>query len=187
MLVYTPEVGIDLSMLSKDVKRLKRRFQLDVKGKSEGRLVLRYGHFSLVCSKLKILYRNEQASSVYTTDVITQILSEEGAPLFDARSASLGHTLQGGIPSPTDRARAVRLASKCMAFLEDHAHSLRSRPQRRAPRESAAMITIEGTSISLTPVQDVVKHADMKKRRAVHTWWEGHKKLAEELGGLSYM
>ncbi|KAF9516940.1 hypothetical protein BS47DRAFT_1314797 [Hydnum rufescens UP504] len=171
VLVYTPEVGIDLNVLSKDVKRLKTRFQLDLKGKSQGRIVL----------------RNESASSVYTTEVITQILQEEGPPLFDARLASLGHTLQGGIPSPLDRARAVRLASKCMTFLEDHAHSLRSHPQRRAPRESAAMITIEGTSIFMTPVQDVVKHADMKNRRANHTWWEGYKGLAEQLGGLSFM
>lgn len=83
-----------------------------------------------------------------------------------------------------DRARAVRLASKCMTFLEEHAFSLRDRP-RRASRESAAMITIEGSSINLTPVQDVVKHADMKNRRGTHSWWEGFKELAEKLGGLS--
>jgi hypothetical protein len=45
VLLYTPEVGIDLNILSKDVKRLKTRFQLDVKGKSQGRIVLRYCDF----------------------------------------------------------------------------------------------------------------------------------------------
>ena len=53
---------------------------------------------------------NERASDVYTTEVITKILKEEGQDLFDSRSASLGHTLQGGTPSPLDRARATRLA-----------------------------------------------------------------------------
>lgn len=41
VLVYTPEVGIGLNQLSKDVEFLKKRFKLDVKGKSEGRLVIR--------------------------------------------------------------------------------------------------------------------------------------------------
>ena len=39
--MYTPERGIDLDMLRNDVKYLKRRYALDAKGKSEGRLVLR--------------------------------------------------------------------------------------------------------------------------------------------------
>ena len=40
-LVYTPEQGMDLDLLRDDVKFLKLRFGLDVKGKSEGRLVIR--------------------------------------------------------------------------------------------------------------------------------------------------
>lgn len=40
-IVYTPERGIDLDMLRNDVKYLKKRYHLDAKGKSEGRLVLR--------------------------------------------------------------------------------------------------------------------------------------------------
>ena len=128
---------------------------------------------------------NEKSSSVYTTDVITKILKEEGKDLFDSRSASLGHTLQGGIPSPLDRARAVRLSLKCMAFIEQHAWKLRELPEkkRRAESASAAVITIQGSSIHLTPVEEVVPHADMAKRRAKHSWWEGFKELAEILGG----
>jgi len=172
VLVYTPEVGINLGMLAFDMKNLKNRYRLDVKGKSEGRLVL----------------RNEKASEVYTTDVITKMCKEEGALLFDSRSASLGHTLQGGIPSPLDRARAMRLASKCMTFLEVEAHTLQARSaHRRAPPESAAMITIEGSSVRFAPVTHVVEHADMKNRRAKHSWWERYKDLAHELGGISQL
>ena len=42
--MYTPERGIDLDMLRYDVKYLKKRYSLDVKGKSEGRLVIRWAY-----------------------------------------------------------------------------------------------------------------------------------------------
>lgn len=47
-IVYTPENGIDLATLQDDVKWLKTRYSLDSKGKSEGRVILRYAHLSLL-------------------------------------------------------------------------------------------------------------------------------------------
>ncbi|TDL25467.1 6-phosphofructokinase [Rickenella mellea] len=169
VIVYTPEVGINLDMLRKDVEFLKDRYLLDTKGRSEGRLVL----------------RNESSSTVYTTQFIKDMFQAEGGDLFDSRMASLGHTLQGGIPSPMDRARAVRLSLKCMAFLEKQHDVLRVVPEhkRRAQPASAAVITIQGNRVELTPVIEMVKHADMKNRRGKNTWWEGYKALAEALGG----
>lgn len=41
-MVYTPEVGISLHRLRSDVKFLQKRYELDEKGKAEGRLVLKY-------------------------------------------------------------------------------------------------------------------------------------------------
>jgi 6-phosphofructokinase 1 len=113
------------------------------------------------------------------------MFKEEGGGLFDARSASLGHTLQGGIPSPMDRARAVRLSLKCMAFLEKHhqaIHAQHSKVKVAGP-ESAAIITIQGSAIKWLPVEEMVKHADMKNRRGKHVWWEGFKELVEVLVG----
>ncbi|PIL35553.1 hypothetical protein GSI_02281 [Ganoderma sinense ZZ0214-1] len=150
-IVYTPERGIDLDMLRNDVKFLKRR--------------------------------NEVSSDVYTTDVITKMFKEEGGSLFDSRSAALGHTLQGGIPSPMDRARAVRLSLKCMSFLEQH-HELLLKQQSRskqAPPESAAIITIQGSSVQWVGVQDMVEHADMKNRRGKQAWWQKYTELVEAL------
>lgn len=43
--MYTPEGGISLDMLRRDVKFLKTRYMLDLPGKSEGRLVIRCGSF----------------------------------------------------------------------------------------------------------------------------------------------
>jgi 6-phosphofructokinase 1 len=41
VLCYTPEVGISLDLLRKDVNFLRKRYELDSAGKSEGRLVIR--------------------------------------------------------------------------------------------------------------------------------------------------
>lgn len=41
MLVYTPEEGMNLKLLQQDVEFLTKRYSLDVKGKSEGRLVIK--------------------------------------------------------------------------------------------------------------------------------------------------
>ncbi|KIJ10708.1 6-phosphofructokinase [Paxillus involutus ATCC 200175] len=170
-LVYTSEKGMDLDLLRQDVKFLKIRYGLDAKGRSEGRLVI----------------RNECASTVYTTDMMTKMFKEEGGALFDSRSASLGHTLQGGVPSPMDRARAARLSLRCMAFLEEHHDKLQLQPSRVkiAPPESAAVITIQGSALKWVPVQEMVQHADMKNRRGKELWWAGVKDLVEALSGRS--
>ncbi|CCM00099.1 uncharacterized protein FIBRA_02126 [Fibroporia radiculosa] len=169
VILYTPERGIDLDMLRRDVKFLKRRYTLDQAGKAEGRLVL----------------RNECASDVYSTDFIRRMLKEEGGSLFDSRSASLGHTLQGGIPSPMDRTRAVRLALNSMAYMERHHIELLQQQSKvkQAPPESAAVVTIQGTKVKWVPVQEMVAHADMKNRRGTEAWWDEYTTLVEELVG----
>jgi len=113
------------------------------------------------------------------------MFKEEGGALFDARSASLGHTLQGGTPSPMDRARAVRLSLKCMAFIERHHGLLQGQPQktRQATGESAAVITIQSSSIEWVPVQEMVRYADMKNRRGKEGWWMGVYDLVEAMVG----
>lgn len=113
------------------------------------------------------------------------MFKEEGGELFDSRSASLGHTLQGGIPSPLDRARAVRLSLKCMNFIEREHQKLLKQPNkiRHATPDSAAVIVIESSSIKWIPVQELVQHADMKNRRGLKPWWGFIKTLVEELAG----
>ncbi|KAF8992840.1 6-phosphofructokinase [Cyathus striatus] len=155
-LVYTPEEGVNLDMLRRDVRFLKTRYSLDPPGKSEGRLVI----------------RSEASSSVYSTSVITK--------------SSLGHTLQGGIPSPMDRARAVRLSLKCMSFMERHHQAILQQPahkSKHAPPESAAVITIQSSSVKWVPVQEMVQHADMANRRGKEPWWKDVKELVEAMVG----
>jgi len=166
MLVYTPEDGINLDMLRDDVRFLKTRYAFDVKGRREGRIVI----------------KSEASSKIYTTEVITEMFQEEGGKPFDARSASLGHTLQGGVPSPIDRARAVRLSLKCVAFLESHHQALQLQlPRRNASPETAAVITIQASCLEWVPVREVHRHADMVNRRGKNVWWANVKQLVEAL------
>jgi 6-phosphofructokinase 1 len=122
---------------------------------------------------------------VYTTETLTKILKEEGKDLFDARSASLGHTLQGGVPSPLDRTRAARLSLRCMQFLEEHAvpNAQSQKGKRKYSSDTAVMIAIVGSKIVYANMEEVLKHSDMKLRRGKNVWWEGLKRLAEVMGG----
>jgi len=72
-----------------------------------------------------------------------------------------------------------------MAFLEDHAAKLRAQPDgpKEASPESAAVITIQGSTIGFTPVLEMVQHADMANRCGINPWWKSLKDLAEILGG----
>jgi len=116
--------------------------------------------------------------------MLTKMFIEEGGSLFDARSASLGHTLQGGVPSPMDRARAVRLSLRCMAFLEKHHELLMKQGKsRNASPDSAAVITIQSSSVAWVPVQEMLPHADMVNRRGKVNWWSSVKDLVEQLAG----
>lgn len=168
--VYTPEKGMNLKTLEEDVEFLRQRYLQDVKGKSEGRLVI----------------RSERASKTYTTEVLTNILTEEGKPVFDARLVALGHTLQGGVPSPRDRTRAIRLTLKCIDFLEEH-HVRRMNgqsPAADAPEApDVATVVTQGPSVRLVAIHEMMKAADLKNRRGLEQWWMPLKSLIDVLAG----
>jgi 6-phosphofructokinase 1 len=130
-------------------------------------------------------FRSEKASSIYTTETLTKIFKEEGKDLFDARSASLGHTLQGGTPSPLDRTRAARLSLRCMQFLEKHGvpRAQEQKGKRHYSKETACMIAIRGSNVEFATMDEVVAHGDMKLRRGKDVWWRDIKELAEVMGG----
>lgn len=184
VVVYSPEEKVTLAGLAADVEFLKARYRADVRGKSEGRIVI----------------RSEDASSTYTTEVITKILQEEGGDLFDARSVSLGHTLQGGTPSPRDRTRAVRLAIKCLSFLERHSSIVKpteghvdqkrntALPRVTTPRSdehNIGTVVITGSEVRVAELTEMIAAADWKKRtgKKEQLWWWRMKKLVEVMGG----
>jgi 6-phosphofructokinase 1 len=95
--VYLPEEGISLDDLRSDVLRL-------VEGFKHGK-------------RLGLIVRSERADPYYTTDFLTRLFEKESGDLFDVRRCVLGHTQQGGRPSPFDRIQATRLTARALAYL----------------------------------------------------------------------
>jgi 6-phosphofructokinase 1 len=177
LICYIPELGMNLGMVAEDVKFLKQRYSADARGKSEGRLVI----------------RSERASSVYTTDVLTDILTDEGGATFDARSVKLGHTLQGGVPTPRDRTRATRLAVRSIQYLERHGSGIKHFPvlhvdkssTQEHPKEehNVATIVIHGAKLRFASLEEMTADADMKMRRGKNEWWLALNSLVTLMSG----
>ncbi|EON99018.1 putative 6-phosphofructokinase protein [Phaeoacremonium minimum UCRPA7] len=164
--VYTPEEGISLDMLAADVRHLKDVFAHD-KGQSRaGRLIL----------------INEKASKVYNAKLIADIIREEAHDRFESRDSIPGHVQQGGVPSPMDRCRAVRLAIKCIQHLEGFGKNAHNRVKKDPM--SAAVIGIKGASVVFTPMQELEeKETDWPNRRPIHNFWSEMKDTVDILGG----
>ncbi len=99
--VYLPEDGITLADLERDVADLRSGFQ---GGK-----------------RLGLVIRNEKADPYYTTSFLATLFEKEGGRLFDVRQTILGHTQQGGSPTPYDRIQATRLAARAQWRLIEQA------------------------------------------------------------------
>ncbi|MFW5933131.1 MAG: 6-phosphofructokinase, partial [Actinomycetota bacterium] len=93
--IYTPEEGITLDGLRRDVDRLNEGFQ--------------HGQ------RLGLIIRSEGADAVYTTPFLWALFEKEGGDRFDVRQAILGHVQQGGNPTPFDRIQSTRLAGRCVS------------------------------------------------------------------------
>ncbi|KAI8140855.1 6-phosphofructokinase [Fennellomyces sp. T-0311] len=174
--IYIPEEGISLARLQSDVKHLMALYLDDDPDKSEGRIIL----------------RTEDVSTTYTTDVISNILKDEGHQLFDSRTAVLGHIQQGDTPSPLDRIRATRLAIRGIDFIEAHSSSALDQAHcsdQPAPVEltdcetSVAIVGIAGTGIKYSPVKELIPETDMKNRKPRAAWWFEHRPLVDLLSG----
>jgi 6-phosphofructokinase 1 len=164
--VYTPEEGIGIEMLASDVNHLKEVFEHD-KGQSRaGRLIL----------------VNEKSSKVYSAKLIADIIREEAHDRFEARDSIPGHVQQGGVPSPMDRCRAVRLAIKCIQHLETYGRNAHEKV-RQDPL-SAAVIGIKGAGVVFSPMKRLEEEeTDWPNRRPLEAYWTDMKEVVDILGG----
>lgn len=166
--VYTPEEGITLSMLSQDIDHLRRSFASDRGQTQAGKLIL--------C--------NEHASDAFDSKIIASIIKEEAKGRFDARHAIPGHWQQGVRPSPMDRVRAVRLAGKCIQFLEGYAGQ--ASETIASDSHSASVIGIKGASVILSPMVKLEKdETDWIDRRPKNEFWLQLKPVVDTLSGRS--
>lgn len=168
--VYTPEEGVSIDMLAADIRHLKKVFREDSGQSRAGRLIL----------------INEKASSVYSARLIADMIRIEAENRFEARDSIPGHVQQGGVPSPMDRARAVRLAIKCIEHLESYED--RSDEAILGDPVSMSVIGIKGAQVVLSPMQEVEeKETDWKNRRPKHEHWMGIKSIVDTLSGRPTM
>ena len=164
--VYTPEEGIDLQMLARDIEHLRTSFAADKGEKRAGKLIL----------------NSENASKVYKTEVISNMIAAESKGRFESRAAIPGHMQQGGRPSPMDRVRAVRLAVKCMTKLEDYAQM--SADEIVANDGSMSVIGIRGASIVFGSMAKLeAEDTNWKDRRPLDESWLAFKKIVDDLSG----
>ncbi|KAI8343300.1 6-phosphofructokinase [Chlamydoabsidia padenii] len=177
--IYIPEEGIDLPRLQGDVQFLKGLYDTDNPEKSEGRVIL----------------RTESVSKTYTTQVISEILEDEGGARFDSRTAVLGHIQQGNTPSPLDRIRASRLATHSIEFCEkmtrdtlDLAHSKQQSPPLELCKkdDSVAVIGLCGVEVHARSIKELLPMTDMKNRKPRDEWWHRDRSLVDTLSGRSY-
>lgn len=153
--VYTPEEGINIKMLARDIDHLRESFANDHGQGRAGKLIL----------------RNERASKTYTTEIIANMIREEACGRFEARFAIPGHVQQGGAPSPMDRVRAVRLAVKCIQFLEKG-------------EAEASVIGIKGSKVVFTPMEELERDdTDWAERRPKKEFWLRLRDTVDTLSG----
>lgn len=164
--VYTPEEGISIAMLAADIAHLKKIFQEDSGQSRAGRLIL----------------VNEKASKVYSAKLIADMIREEANERFESRDSIPGHVQQGGVPSPMDRTRAVRLAIKCIEHLETYED--RADASILADPMSCTVIGIKGAQVVFSPMKDVEENeTDWKNRRPKDEFWLGLKDIVDNLSG----
>ncbi|KAE9987874.1 hypothetical protein EG328_001300 [Venturia inaequalis] len=164
--VYTPEEGINIKMLDKDIDHLRDIFARD-RGQS------RAG---------KIILVNEKASKCYTTNIIADIIKAEAKGRFESRVGIPGHFQQGKEPSPMDRVRGVRFGVRSL----EHIESFTGKTPEEIEKDpmSCAVIGILGAKVKFSAMEKVENdQTDWKHRRPKDEFWMNLKSLVDMLSG----
>lgn len=169
MAVYIPEEGVDIHMIARDIGYLRKSFANDRGASRAGKIIL----------------RNEKASATYTTQVLADMIAEEARGRFEAKAAVPGHYQQGGKPSPMDRVRALRMAIKCMQFIEGFTG--KSEEEIMQDERSASVIGIQGSEVVFSVMGGEngleAVATDWKDRRPKNEFWLKMKDTVDVLSG----
>ncbi|EGW31115.1 phosphofructokinase alpha subunit [Spathaspora passalidarum NRRL Y-27907] len=168
---YTPESKINLNALQGDLDLLFKVFASDRGEDHNGKLII----------------RNEQASSVFSTELIADILKENANGRFETRTAIPGHVQQGYTPTANDRVMAVRFALQAMEFIEDWngcgvVHERSS--DKKKSKHKHVVIGIHGDTIEFTSVHKLYEteaNVELRKGKTIH--WDDMIEVSDMLSG----
>lgn len=164
---YTPESKIDLKTIQEDISLLFDIFENDMGQDKNGKMII----------------RNEQASSVFSTDLVADIIKENGHGRFETRTAIPGHVQQGFTPSSMDRVNAVRFAVKSVQFIEQW-NSGKASIILETPRHSSVVIGIQGAQVKFTDVEDLYNNeANLVLRKGKTVHWGDMTDIGDMLSG----
>lgn len=169
---YTPESNINLRELQGDIDLLQKVFATDRGEDHNGTLIV----------------RNEQASAVYSTQLIADILKENANKRFETRTAIPGHVQQGFTPSANDRVMAVKFSLKAMEFIETRNGCYGKHDRKFSDEEisehSQVVIGIHGDVVKFTCIKhlyDNEANVALRKGKTVH--WTDMIDVANILNG----
>lgn len=160
--VYTPETEVNLKIIQEDIKLLTEVFANDRGEDNNGKMII----------------RNEQASEVYTTQLIADIIKESGKGRFESRTAIPGHVQQGFTPSSMDRVNAIRFAVKTVEYIENfnktHLPSV----------DCSVVIGLQGTEITFSDVGELYSsEADILLRKGKTVHWSDFTEAGDIMSG----
>lgn len=169
---YTPESNINLRELQGDIDLLQKVFATDRGEDHNGTLIV----------------RNEQASVVYSTELIANILKENANKRFETRTAIPGHVQQGFTPSANDRVMAVKFSLKAMEFIETRNGCYDKQNRKFSDEEisehSQVVIGIHGDVVKFTCIKHLYENEAnviLRKGKTVH--WTDMIDVANILNG----
>ncbi|KAI5958710.1 PFK1 [Candida pseudojiufengensis] len=173
---YTPESKINLTELQRDIELLFKVFQADRGEDHNGKLVI----------------RNEQASTVYSTELIADIIRENANKRFETRTAIPGHVQQGYTPTAYDRVTAIKFALKAMEFLEEWNNCVDKTEIKiddaEVERHNAVVIGIHGDATEFTSVRHLYENeADVELRKGKTVHWKDMIEVGDMLSGKSLL
>ncbi|KAK6199293.1 alpha subunit of 6-phosphofructokinase [Scheffersomyces amazonensis] len=167
---YTPEAKITLRSIQEDIDLI---FEIFANDRGEDR-------------NGKMIIRNEQASSVYSTELIADIIKENAKGRFETRTAVPGHVQQGFTPSSVDRVNAVKFAVKSVKFIEEWNGSCAKEADVIVDSRisNAVVIGIQGAHVTFAEVSQLYKNeANVKLRKGKTVHWKEMNEVADMLSG----
>ncbi|VDM21881.1 unnamed protein product [Wuchereria bancrofti] len=130
---------------------------------------------NIIAEKMKtgaqryLIVRNEKASDNYTSEFIRQLFAEEGKGIFTTRTNVLGHTQQGGNPSPFDRLFAAKMGARAVVHLLGQMKEYKKTNIYHSG--TATLQGLIGKYVCLTPVEELMNDADFAHRLPMEQWW----------------